>query len=204
MRVGFEIESTSSDAAHPSMTSAKKIEANRRNARKSTGPRTARGKSSARANALRHGLATIALKPPATSARIKLIADAICGQSNSPPVYDQALIIAECEVLLSAVRTARTTVLKCTLERLGVLADFGRNRSAQQMSALSGDGTNDEIVTAVGSGKLKTWQTANSDVDFVRDALSEVARLNRYERRALSRRKRAKRMLDQLLTSKPA
>jgi len=38
------------------MTSEAKIEANRRNARKSTGPRTERGKERARLNTLRHGL----------------------------------------------------------------------------------------------------------------------------------------------------
>ncbi|HEV2546624.1 MAG TPA: hypothetical protein VGU20_04755 [Stellaceae bacterium] len=38
------------------MTSNLQIEANRRNARRSTGPRTAQGKRSSRMNALRHGL----------------------------------------------------------------------------------------------------------------------------------------------------
>ncbi len=38
------------------MTSRKQIAANRRNARKSTGPRTGRGKAVARLNSLKHGL----------------------------------------------------------------------------------------------------------------------------------------------------
>jgi hypothetical protein len=38
------------------MTSPKKIEANRQNAQKSTGPRTATGKDAVRLNAMRHGL----------------------------------------------------------------------------------------------------------------------------------------------------
>jgi hypothetical protein len=39
-----------------SMTSYRQIEANRRNARKSTGPQTEAGKQSSRRNAVRHGL----------------------------------------------------------------------------------------------------------------------------------------------------
>ena len=42
------------------MTSARKLEANRRNARASTGPRTAAGKARAAQNARRHGLSLAA------------------------------------------------------------------------------------------------------------------------------------------------
>ena len=43
------------------MTSSEKQAANRRNAKRSTGPRTARGKARSKRNALKHGLAVSAL-----------------------------------------------------------------------------------------------------------------------------------------------
>ena len=45
-----------SSASNPKHTSARKAAANRRNAQKSTGPRTARGKSYSRLNSLKHGI----------------------------------------------------------------------------------------------------------------------------------------------------
>ncbi|RUL86966.1 hypothetical protein TsocGM_15115, partial [Tautonia sociabilis] len=43
--------------------SQKRIEANRRNAQQSTGPRTDEGKARSRANGLRHGMAAEVLVP---------------------------------------------------------------------------------------------------------------------------------------------
>src|SRR5271157_4046511 len=45
------------------MATAAQIEANRRNAQKSTGPKTDEGKASARCNALRHGMAALTIMP---------------------------------------------------------------------------------------------------------------------------------------------
>ena len=41
---------------HPSTVSARKLESNRENSKKSTGPKTARGKANSRFNAVKHGL----------------------------------------------------------------------------------------------------------------------------------------------------
>jgi hypothetical protein len=52
---------------------------------------------------------------------------------------------------------------------------------------------NEQSAGTFGPDKSDASQTAGSDVDVIRDALAEIALLDRYERRALTRRKRANR-----------
>jgi hypothetical protein len=88
------------------MTSTKKIAASRSNATKSTGPKTAQGKKRARTNALRHGLAAIAPRDPATSAEIERLARWFCGEGATPEQYEHARAIAEEHIILQRVETA--------------------------------------------------------------------------------------------------
>jgi hypothetical protein len=101
------------------MSSEKRVAANRQNARRSTGPRTARGISRSSRNALRHGLSAITLHNPAFSAQIERIAKLICGEGAKPKQYEQALIIAECQVIIFAVRAARLAAIKRRLPKPG-------------------------------------------------------------------------------------
>jgi len=95
------------------MTSARKVEANRTNATKSTGPRTARGKSRASHNALRHGLRAVRSRNTTPSA--KTLAKAICGnndKSRNADLYEAALRIAECDILIRRIRAARIAAIE--------------------------------------------------------------------------------------------
>jgi hypothetical protein len=94
------------------MTSAKQIAANRRNGPKSRGPRTAAGKSSARHNALRHGLAAVTCRYLRYSPLIERIARAICAGEEDPRLFEQALAIAENEVVLLRVRAQRVAAIE--------------------------------------------------------------------------------------------
>jgi hypothetical protein len=109
------------------MTSEKKIAANRANARKSTGPRTAPGKARAGQNAFRHGLASAAPRGPAMSASIERIAQKICGDGATQEQYDQALIIAESEAMLQKVRAAKAAAF----ERMMTAADGAQCHSVR-------------------------------------------------------------------------
>src|SRR5947207_703029 len=59
------------------MATARQIAANRRNAQRSTGPRSAAGKSISSRNALRHGLSLPQEKDAATNAAIEALAQLI-------------------------------------------------------------------------------------------------------------------------------
>ena len=129
------------------MTSAKRIEANRRNAKSSTGPRTARGKSLASRNAFRHGLASVALPMPKVSPQIELLAKAICGKSATQEHSELALNVAECEFMVLKVRAARAEVI----ERM-------RNVGGARKEKKQGFPTEEEYaegLLALESGKLR-------------------------------------------------
>ena len=66
------------------MTSERKIRANRANARTSTGPKTARGRSHAARNALRHALSLPVYSDPVWSEEVEALAREIIGTDANP------------------------------------------------------------------------------------------------------------------------
>ena len=99
------------------MTSNRKIDANRRNSRKSSGPRTAAGKASASRNALRHGLAALTHRQPAPSAEVEEFARALCGDNQDPILLAQAVKVAESKMELCAVRAQKVAVIERLRDR---------------------------------------------------------------------------------------
>ena len=125
------------------MTSERRLRANRQNAKRSTGPKSLKGKQTASRNAFRHGLALLHCNE-AHSERVRTLALSVCDDAD-PFRFEQALSWAEAELALQQVRAARVAGLE---------------------------------------------QHADGCHSLAR-AISHVARLERYERRALARRKRA-------------
>jgi hypothetical protein len=140
------------------MTTTRQIQANRRNAALSCGPKTAEGKARSKLNALRHGLA--ADRRTVVSDDVEKLAQALVAAlsettESGEVLTDDARNAAEAQIDLVRVRQFRAVIL---------------NRIADTSSA---GGMNQQIVRAA----------------------SELRRLDRYERRALSKRSKAFRML---------
>ena len=165
------------------MTSARRIAANRENAKKSTGPRTRRGKSRASRNAARHGLEGINFGVVGLSKKVARLAKIICRDASDPFRYEQALIIAESQILLARVRAARISALENSRTPIGASPILPGDPTVRRRRPFL-DGQQEP--------------EPSDRVTCIRRALPELLRLERYERRALSRRKRAIRRFDAL------
>jgi len=93
------------------MTSAKAIAANRRNARRCTGPRTAGGKRNAARNSLRHGVIASMHSDLGLSAAVARIAAALAGPGASADLLALINPIAEAEVDMLRARNARVALI---------------------------------------------------------------------------------------------
>ena len=94
------------------MSSQAQLAANRANARKGRGPRTAAGKTRASRNALGHGLAAISRHNLAYFHEIGRIAMAYCEGDTDPLLFEQALIIGESDVILSCLVGERLAAIE--------------------------------------------------------------------------------------------
>jgi hypothetical protein len=131
------------------MTSTRKMESNKRNASRSTGPRTPGGKLSSRDNARRHGLAARRGEDRDEREGIERLTAILAEGSDNFSQVERAKIVAECHFDLRRIRTARLDLFL----------------------------------------RIKNLENAGSE-DF-EIAVRAMESINRYERRALSRRKQA-------------
>jgi hypothetical protein len=86
------------------MTSLRKIQANRANARTSTGPKRAQSKARTARNARRHGLSLSVFADPVLSEQVEAIAREIAGGPTDDNTYHLARRVAEAQIDLQRVR----------------------------------------------------------------------------------------------------
>ena len=89
------------------MTSQRKIESNRRNAKRSTGPRTALGKSRSRANALKHGLARAVPQCPDRDDDREMYESLVGPGQPSPEQHENALTVVQATREIEHIRSVR-------------------------------------------------------------------------------------------------
>ena len=109
--------------------------ANRANAAHSTGPRTSRGKARVSRNALRYGFRALRLADDGGEAM--RIADLISDRQNLL-ARDQAIIIAECCMLIARIRQARAAALaRMALTELSAFERYERRALSRRRRAIS-------------------------------------------------------------------
>src|SRR5262249_7972415 len=172
-------------------------EANRRNARSSTGPRFTSGRKRSSKNALRHGLSRPLFGAEFTR-ELETLARQIVGERiGEPHVMELARAAAEAELDLARIRQVKIGLIErpaaCGVlnaqEILGSAANqVGRIMRTRLDATVEMECLVDRLP-AMPAGKLERT------VEAVRRALPELARLVRYETQAAARRDRATRAL---------
>ena len=90
-------------------------EANRRNAARSTGPRTAKGRSRSAQNARRHGFASAVVDGTKLSEEAEKLARAVAGTDPSPQRLYYARVIAETQFTLARISMAKITTINLAM-----------------------------------------------------------------------------------------
>jgi hypothetical protein len=179
------------------VTSARKLYANRANARASTGPRTAAGKKRATRNALRHGLSLSVLGNPILSAEAANLAREIAGEGATPDVVELARRVAEAQIDLIRIREARHDLLSRDLNDPEFKPhNYFKDVDAMMISHLRRFGP--DVPLPPLEAQYADWKPQGSEkfACILSDLAPKLAAMDRYERRALSRRKFAIRALD--------
>jgi hypothetical protein len=90
------------------MATGKQIAANRANAKRSTGPKTAAGKQKSSRNAYRHGLSRPEVPDPSTISRVNAIAEMLVTEPATEDRRMSAKEFAIAQVELARIQTIRT------------------------------------------------------------------------------------------------
>jgi hypothetical protein len=196
------------------MTSAKLIASNRRNAKRSKGPTSSDGKRRSSHNALRHGLSAVAYHAATFTKEAEQMVKAICAGDSDPFVIEQATVIADSQLTLRMIRDQKIAAIERLHDPLEVAIVKGDKRVAaakaafqqgriayyelsQLMHKLIKQGTH--FYASFQPEKFgpnePAWRyeplTPRDEHEAVSEALPDLERLLRYERRALSRQRRA-------------
>jgi hypothetical protein len=172
------------------MARERQIAANRRNARKSTGPRSGAGRKRASRNAYRHGLTLNITSTAAYAKQVDKLARKIAGDSENAIMLERARAVAHAELELARVRRAKVALI----ERASAFGELDPPRlTVTQMIRLLNafDWGRLIVPKPIDSSATMPSQEPDRSAEAVRRVLPELRKLDRYERRAAARRARA-------------
>jgi hypothetical protein len=179
------------------LTRERKTRANHANARASTGPQTTRGRARAARNALRHALSLPVCSIPALSEEVEALASKIAGRGANAQTQELARRVAEAQIDLRRVRSARHQFLFDTLSKENYESYANMRMKVKLLRALLGPNPPDISMEPL---EFATSTSTPQGPDKLATILSGEAKkllaMDRYERRALSRRKFAIRAFD--------
>ena len=182
------------------MTSERRQCANRANAKSSTGPKTPAGKARAAQNAFRYGLNVPVLSDPSLAPEVEAIARRISAPYENGETLEWARRIAEAQVDLTRVRNSRRQLItRLFVDPAYQPAQVHWQQLRVAKMVLGGyrprtlpidlDAISDMLSPKPLEGEEKL-------AIIFKEKISEIAVLDRYERRALSRRTAAIRNFD--------
>ena len=174
------------------MASERQIAANRRNARKSTGPRSAAGKKRAGRNAYRHGLSVSMSSNAAFAKELDRLVREIAGDTKDAIALERARAVAEAELELARVRRVKVALI----ERARAFGELDPPQAFSTVTEIK------RFFNALDRGRLivpkpidasatMPSQEPDRSAEAVRRVLPELRKLDRYERRAAVQRHQA-------------
>lgn len=178
------------------MTSDRKIRANRTNARASTGPRTAQGRAHSARNAFRHALSLPIYSNPALAEEVEVLAREIAGPGADAEIQELARRVAEAQIDLCRVRYMRRQFLSHNLSDLYYESRADTRMKVKVIGQLLRPMAPDVSLADVTKFLTSPPQGPHKFATILSQEAKQLLAMDRYERRALSRRKFAIRALD--------
>jgi hypothetical protein len=178
------------------LTSDRKVKANRANARASTGPHTAQGRTRSARNALRHGLSLPVCSDPALCEEVEALARDIAGTDANAEILELARRVAEAQIDLRRVRYARHKLLS---DALGDRYYDSRENALEKLrfiSSLARPNAPDIPLPVLERYLTSTPKGPRKFAIILSQEAKRLLAMERYERGALSRRKAAIQVFD--------